>query len=194
MSFFSVVEFEKKLADFYSAPYAVATDCCTHALELCLIHKQIKTTKCPEHTYISVPFTLTKLGVEWDWCDDQWQNYYYLHNTNIIDAAVYFKEGSYIPGTLMCLSFQFKKPLSLGRGGAILCDKYEDYVALKKLSYDGRFGDQPWSEQEIDTLGYHYYMTPETAIMGIDKLKSAQATKTWGWVDYPFLPSFKVFR
>ena len=27
---------EKNLAAFTGAPYAVATDCCTHALELCL--------------------------------------------------------------------------------------------------------------------------------------------------------------
>ena len=26
--------FEKKIADFFGAPYAIATDCCTHALEL----------------------------------------------------------------------------------------------------------------------------------------------------------------
>ena len=28
--------FEQKIAGFFGAPYAVATDCCTHALELSL--------------------------------------------------------------------------------------------------------------------------------------------------------------
>ena len=36
MSFFVVDEFESALADWWGAPYAVATDCCTHAIELCL--------------------------------------------------------------------------------------------------------------------------------------------------------------
>jgi len=31
-----VTEFESQIADFFGAPYAVATDSCTHALELCL--------------------------------------------------------------------------------------------------------------------------------------------------------------
>ena len=32
----TVLEFEKRVADFFGSPYAVATDCCTHAIELCL--------------------------------------------------------------------------------------------------------------------------------------------------------------
>ena len=36
MNFETVQEFEKQIAKFYGAPYAVATDCCTHAVELCL--------------------------------------------------------------------------------------------------------------------------------------------------------------
>ena len=31
-----VEKFEQELAKFYGAPYAVVTDCCTHAIELCL--------------------------------------------------------------------------------------------------------------------------------------------------------------
>ena len=31
-----VIEFENRIADFYGSPYAVAIDCCTHALELVL--------------------------------------------------------------------------------------------------------------------------------------------------------------
>ena len=196
MSFDTVSEFEYNLAKFYNSPYAVAVDCCTHAIELSLIYTRVAAATCPTHTYISVPFTCTKLGINWKFENKQWQDYYYLGNTNIVDAAVYFKEGGYIPGTFMCLSFQFKKPLNLGRGGAILCDNYEDYVELKKLSYDGRFGNQPWSEQNISTIGYHYYMTPETAQAGIDKLPTAylRATKQWGWQDYPDLSVMEVFR
>jgi len=196
MSFQAVESFEKTIAQFYNAPYAVATDCCTHAVELCLRLKNPPIAKVPKHTYISIPFTLEKLKIHWAWYSEmQWHDYYYLDGTNIIDAAVYFQKDGYIPNSLMCLSFQFKKPLNLGRGGAILCDSHDDYVALKKMSYDGRYGDTPWAQQNIDTVGYHYYMTPETAQMGIDKLPevAAKQWRQWSWLDYPDLSTMEVF-
>lgn len=196
MSFDAVTQFEHAIAKYYNAPYAVAVDCCTHAVELSLRHTQVRAATCPIHTYISIPFTFEKLNIKWSFENKEWTDYYYLGNTNIIDAAVYFKEGGYIPDTFMCLSFQFKKPLNLGRGGAILCDREEDYIALKKMSYDGRYGNEAWANQDIDTIGYHYYMTPETAQMGIDKLPTAhlRATKQWGWQDYPNLSTKRVFH
>lgn len=39
------------------------------------------------------------------------------------------------------------------------------------MVYDGRSDDKPWGEQDIDMIGYHYYMTPETASLGIEKFK-----------------------
>ncbi len=42
-------------------------------------------------------------------------------------------------------------------------------------------------EQDIKSIGYHYYMTPETAQLGLDKLPNAISTpaKVWTWEDYP---------
>ena len=47
-----------------------------------------------------------------DWRDEDWTDFYYLGGTNIIDAAVLWKESSYLPDTFMCLSFQFRKHLT----------------------------------------------------------------------------------
>ena len=96
-------------------------------------------------------------------------------------------------GQLMCLSFQFKKMLGLGRGGAILCPNENEYNELKRMAYDGRDDNKPWAEQNIKTIGYHYYMTPETAQLGIEKLKTAKPNKLWTSQDYPYLPEMKVF-
>lgn len=196
MSFKTVRDFERAIADYYDAPYAVAVDCCTHAIELCLRYMRPKTSiGIPTHTYISIPFLCEKLGLDWHWENTEWENYYTISGTDIIDAAVDFRPHSYIPLSFTCLSFQFKKPLSLGRGGAILCHYESDYDALKKMAYDGRVDDQPWGDQAIDTIGYHYYMTPETAQMGLDKLPvvAKQKWPTWNWKDYPFLPDMPVF-
>lgn len=196
MSFEAVKEFEKEIASFFGAPYAVAVDCCTHGIELCLRHKEIKKMVVPAQTYISIPLLSKKLGIELDWKEEEWQNYYYIGNTNIIDAAVLWKKDSYIPGTFMCVSFQFRKHLSLGRGGVILCDNIEDYKTLKKMSYDGREPDIPWASQNISTIGYHYYMTPETASLGLKKLPEAKKTtpRQWTLDDWPDLRNMEVFK
>ena len=74
----------------------------------------------------------------------------------------------------MCVSFQYQKHLSLGRGGIILLDNEEDFITLKKMSYDGRMPNIPWRDQNIDTVGFHYYMTPETAKLGLEKMTESE--------------------
>ena len=196
MSFESVTKFERALAEWWGAPYAVATDCCTHAVELSLRYTESDNVTVPKHTYVSIPMTAQKLGLTWQFTDVTWWDYYYLGNTNIIDGAVYWRQGGYIPDTFQCLSFQFRKPLNLGRGGAILCESFQDYLNLKAMSYDGRIGDKPWAEQSIQLWGYHYYMTPETAELGIEKLPDSLAghNKTWSASDYPDLSTLPVFK
>ena len=154
MSFDVVGEFEQEIARFFGAPYAVAVDCCTHGLELCLRFTEAQ-----------------KINVLW-------------------------KRDSYISNTFMCLSFQFKKHLNLGRGGIILLDDKESYESLKKMSYDGRILNIPWRKQNITTMGYHYYMTPETAKLGLEKLPQAIKDKPvkWALTDWPDLRKMGVFE
>lgn len=195
MSFQVIANFEKEIAKFFGAPYAVAVDCCTHGLELSLRYKESKKITVPKHTYLSVPMLANKLNLELEWKDEKWQDYYYLTD-EIIDAAVLWKPNSYVPNTYMSVSFQFKKHLSLGRGGVILFDHKEAYDVLKKMSYDGRSPDLPWTEQNIKTIGYHYYMTPETAELGLKKLPTAIATppKQWVYTDWNDLTTMDVFK
>tara|TARA_B100001093_G_scaffold135533_3_gene128027 strand:- start:4881 stop:5465 length:585 start_codon:yes stop_codon:yes gene_type:complete len=190
-----VKDFEDKVAKFFGAKYAVAVDSCTHGLELCLRMQNIKELCVPKRTYISVPFLANKLGIPLKWKEESWQDYYFIEGTNIADAAVLWRKGSYVPNTFMCLSFQFQKHLSLGRGGMILTDNKQASEDLKKMSYDGRLPDVPWRDQDISSFGYHYYMTPETAQIGLDKLEDAINTKPKKWVinDWPDLTKMKVF-
>jgi len=196
MSFDSVNKFENMIAAFFGANYAVAVDCCTHGLELCLRHQGIKYFTVPKRTYISVPFLAKKIGAKFDWRDEDWSDFYFLGDSNIADAAVLWRKNSYIDGTLMCLSFQFRKHLSLGRGGMILTNDEEEARILKKMSYDGRDPEVPWREQNIDTMGFHYYMTPETAKLGIEKLPEAIKTppKKWLVTDWPDLTKMEIFK
>lgn len=193
---FSVVEkFEQKIAEFFGSPYAIAVDSCTHGVELCLRLFKVKTFDCPKHTYLSIPFLANKLGINLVWNDEKWLDYYRL-TASIIDAAVLWKRNSYIPNTFMSLSFQFQKHLNLGRGGMILTDNGDAAIELKKMSYDGRLPMIPWRNQDIDTIGYHYYMTPETAQKGLDKLEDAINTipRQWTINDWPDLTQMKIFK
>ena len=196
MSFKVVSDFENEIAHWFGAPYGVAVDCCTHGIELCLRFKDASYVEVPKRTYLSVPFLADKLGIELKWRDETWVDYYKLGGTNIYDAAVLWKEDSYIPGSFMCLSFQFQKHLSLGRGGMILTDNRESMWELKKMSYDGREPDIPWREQNIESMGYHYYMAPETAMLGLKKLPEAIKTKPRQWVvtDWPDLTQMEIFK
>tara|TARA_R110001583_G_scaffold107332_2_gene255956 strand:- start:4776 stop:5372 length:597 start_codon:yes stop_codon:yes gene_type:complete len=196
MSFKVVTEFENKVKEFFGAPHAVAVDCCTHGIELCLRQQNVKSITVPKRTYISVPFLAHKLDIELKWKDDKWKDFYWIEDTNIVDAAVLWREDSYIPGTCMCISFQFQKHLSLGRGGMILTDDKEASLELKKMTYDGRLPDIPWREQNINSMGYHYYMSPETAQIGLDKLPTAINTtpKKWVITDWPDLTEMEIFK
>ena len=196
MSFKSVEDFENKIAEFYGAPYAVAIDSCTHGIELCLIYTETVWFTVPAQTYLSVAFLGGKIGIGWDWKEEDWEDYYRIGNTDIYDAAVLWKKDSYIPNTFMCLSFQFQKHLSLGRGGMILTDDEIAAKELKKMSYDGREQGIPWRDQNEKTVGYHYYMTPETAELGLSKLLGAIETIPRKWVieDWPDLRTMEIFK
>ena len=64
------------------------------------------------------------------------------------------------------------------------------------MSYDGRHPDIPWREQNIEMVGYHYYMTPETAALGLKKLPNALKSKPVQWTinDWPDVSKMKVFN
>jgi hypothetical protein len=198
MDFNIVSEFEKRVSEFFGSKFAVAVDSCTHGIELCLRYTKETKINVPKRTYLSVPFLAEKMNLQREWRDEEWQDYYTVNcgDKRIIDAAVLWEKGSYLPNTFMCLSFQYQKHLSLGRGGMILLDNETDYLILKKMSYDGRLPNVPWRDQNIECVGYHYYMTPETAKLGLEKLNDAINTPPRKWVynDWPDLTQMDIFK
>jgi hypothetical protein len=91
-----------------------------------------------------------KLGITFEWRDEEWQDYYYLGGTNIIDAAVLWERGSYISNTFMCVSFQYPKTFIFGpRWNYLDGLAKKDAIMLEKMSYDGRLPNIPWRDQDI---------------------------------------------
>lgn len=171
--FEKILEFEQALAAYTGAPYVIMTDCCTHAIELCLRHDRVERTRFTAFTYLSVPMTMHKLGIAYGLTGEQWQGEYHFANTRIWDSARRLEPGMYRAGQLQCLSFGHSKPLEIGHGGAILVDDADSYQTLSRMRYDGRdITIAPWQTQQEFVVGYHYRPTPEDAVLGLDLLQT----------------------
>jgi dTDP-4-amino-4,6-dideoxygalactose transaminase len=178
LTFDKIFEFESQLAEFVGSPYAVMTDCCTHAIELCLRYEQVRYCEFTAFTYLSIPMTMHKLGISYKLIPDYWTGEYRFQNTCIWDSARRLEQNMYRSGMMQCLSFGFDKPLSIGRGGAILLDNRNAYDALIEMRYDGRnLNIRPWPEQKTFRVGYHYKPTPEEAVKGLILLNQLKLDK-----------------
>jgi dTDP-4-amino-4,6-dideoxygalactose transaminase len=187
--FDKILKFEQELAAYTGAPYVVMTDCCTHAIELCLRYDGVKECSFTPYTYLSVPMTMHKLGIRYSYHDHDWQRWigeYPFVDTRIWDSARRLEPNMYRSGQMQCLSFGHGKPLQVGRGGAILLDDTRAYNHLLRMRYDGRnLTIAPWQDQNIFTVGYHYRPTIEEAELASALLK--------GLIDSPKSPEFVAY-
>ena len=170
--FEKIKQFEDALAEYTGAPYAVMTDCCTHAIELCLRYDRVKELVMTPYTYLSIAMTMHKLGIKYYYKEEEWTGEYRFHGTRIWDSARRLQKNMYRAGQMQCLSFGHDKPLHIGRGGAIILDDKSAYDAIIRMRYDGRdLNIKPWVEQQEFRVGYHYKPTPEEAVQGMALLE-----------------------
>jgi FkbM family methyltransferase len=198
-------DFEQSLCDYTGAPYAVTIDNQSNALFLALYYEKIKgqTITIPSRTYPSVPCEVIHAGgkVKFeDFGGTTLKGAYQLHPTKVWDSALRFTTDMYIPNTHMCLSFTGPyKHLKLGKGGAILTDDYEAYKWFKRARYSGR-NECSYHEDELDMIGWNFYMMPELASRGL--LLMNQFYKVDGTpkhnedleLPYPDLSKFDVYK
>tara|TARA_R110000796_G_scaffold222102_2_gene338254 strand:+ start:826 stop:1527 length:702 start_codon:yes stop_codon:yes gene_type:complete len=161
--------FEKKVAKFAGSKYAVAVDCCSHGLLLCMKYLKCKDTiTIPKHTYISTPAQIVHAGCDVEFEDLEWSGIYQLKPYPIWDGAVRWQKDMFVGGdNLQVVSFQIKKRVPIGRGGMIMTDSKEAYDWLKFASYDGRDLNKYYADDDFKMVGWHFYMTPEDAARGI---------------------------
>jgi dTDP-4-amino-4,6-dideoxygalactose transaminase len=192
-------DFENAVAKYTGAPYCVATTSCTMAIFLSLQWLKSRgelpdVIECPKRTYVSVPMQIVHAGSKISFVDHEWYANYRLDPTPIIDSARYFSSDMYLDGTLTCTSHHWGKTLGLQQGGCILTDDWEAVKWLRKARFDGRTpGVKPKDDEFI--LGWHAYLSPEIAALGLMKLsllpKHNMAIPS---DDYPDLSKAEVFR
>jgi len=197
---FFIDRFEEEICKYTGAPYCVLVDSCTNAIFLCLKHLEdscfipweLRDIVIPKNTYVGVAHSIVNAGWTVTLADIKWRGYYDLGDTCIVDSAVDFHKNMYQKGKMQCLSFQQKKRLSIGKGGAILLDNASDYEALKELSFDGRSRVKPiedWGR------GFHMNMTPDQAARGLLILNQIdlRPDKKGCFADYSDLSKVKYF-
>jgi dTDP-4-amino-4,6-dideoxygalactose transaminase len=188
--------FEKKVAEFAGSKYAVSTDCCTHALFLCMLYRKEarnltakKGVVIPNHTWWSIPQYIKFAGMKPVYKDIKWMGGYWLGDLDIWDGAVRWQTNMY-QGGFHCLSFQIKKNVPIGRGGMILTDDKDAYGLLSKMRYDGRNMETDYMDRKhVVKRGFHFYMTPEDAARGILIMDAMpkEMPDAAHWKDYPDL-------
>jgi dTDP-4-amino-4,6-dideoxygalactose transaminase len=192
MSFARLFEFEARLSNYTGAPYVVVTDCCTHAIELCLRYDRVRRVRFSAFTYLSIPQVMNTLDISYGLTDEQWQGEYMFHGTRIWDSARRLQQGMYRPGSMQCVSFGHTKPLELGRCGAVLLDDKDAYSWISRARSDGRdLAISPWTQQQTFALGWHYCPSLETCALGIQKLAIHVGVCQSGF-EYPDLRTLNI--
>lgn len=179
MNPFAVVEqFEKAIAEYTGAPWAVACDSCTNAIFLCLKwlewagKEKPRRVIIPSETYLSVPMAIWHAGydISFDPRMNNWTGEYQLNPLPVWDSARRLRRGMYRVGQFQCLSFHTRKHLPIGKGGMILTDSVGAATWLKRARYEGR-GPMPYKDDDITFMGWNMYMTPEQAARGLALLQ-----------------------
>jgi len=183
-----VRDFEKGLCEYTGSPYAVTTNSCTMALLLSVAwhlnhrgldryydnwddaYKLSPTVEIPKKTYVSVPMSIIHVGGKPAFRDEDWSGCYQLKPLPVWDCARRLTLWMYQPGQFQCLSFHWSKTLGIQQGGAILHDDPEADKWLRKARFDGRTEGVKPKDDKFDTLGWHCYMSPEIAALGLMRL------------------------
>jgi dTDP-4-amino-4,6-dideoxygalactose transaminase len=197
--------FEQELCRYLGSPYAVAVDSATSAIELCLLRENVKGLEIsiPERTYMSAPCSIVQAGAKVKWIPVEGTTLtgaYQLYPTRIYDSALRFTADQYIAGQLQCVSMTgCYKHLKIGKGGAILCDREEDYEFFKRARNSGR-GEMSYHLDKFESLGRNVYMQPTVAALGLllmgqfyeitgEKIHNKDKT-----LPYPKLSNFPIYN
>lgn len=197
-------DFEKALSDYTGAPYVVTVDNASNAIFLSLMYENIngKEITIPSRTYPSVPCEVIHAGgkVKFDKVDgNTLKGAYQLSPTKVWDSALRFTSKMYIPNTHMCISFTGPyKHFKLSKGGAILTDDENAYFWFKRARYSGR-RECSYHDDNLDMLGWNFYMMPELAARGLLLMNQFYTSKGVAIenpdleLSYPDLSRFKIY-
>ena len=174
------------------------------------------TVTIPKRTYVSVPMQILNAGLRLHLENKEWSGMYSLKPFRIWDSARWFTSGLFEkacsaggghPHNYVCCSFHSTKTLGIKRmwysgelwdieqGGCILHNDPEADKWFRKARFDGRTEGVAPKDDTFDMLGYHCYMSPATARLGLELLtKLPKDNPPLPNDDYPDLSLSPIFR
>lgn len=210
-------EFERIIAEYTGAPFAIAVDNCCNALHLALDYwMRYEMTRIPklmsmysgdrlrisipERTYPGVPCEIINVGLKVDFTPidgNSIKGEYQLFPSQVWDSALTFKKNMYRASQYQCLSFTgHKKILKLSKGGMILTDNEDAMRWFKKMRFSGR-GEVSYHNDDFDKdgiIGRNCYMMPELAARGLLLMVEMPDYNEDVEVKYPNLSQFKCYQ
>lgn len=165
----------------------------------------------PNRTYVGVAMSIIHAGGWPAFRDAAWSGAYRLDPLPIWDSARRFRRGMYSwsdawnpargesapsrGGEMVCLSFHWSKVLGIEQGGAILLADPEADRWLRMARFDGRQQGVAPTKQKNWILGYHAYLSPETAAKGLMRLSLLKGDEPdLPNSDYPDLSTLRIFQ
>jgi dTDP-4-amino-4,6-dideoxygalactose transaminase len=198
-------DFEKAVAAYTGAPYCVAVNSCTNALFLSLMWAKKRYQECgyglptidmPSRSYVSVPMQIKHAGFDVSFRSERWQGFYELRPARIFDCARLFTSNMYDQmGGFVCTSHHWGKTLGLQQAGCILHSNEAADRWLRRARFDGRTEGVPPAEDAFEFCGWHMYLSPEIAALGLMKLSVLPRHNAPLPNDnYPDLSKLPIFR
>lgn len=198
--------FEQTIANFAGAKCGVAVSSCTNAIFLSLQYlksigelKDGDTITIPSHTFLSVPCQIKLCGLKVKFKDIKWTGRYRLSPTLVHDCATRFKINMFygFEYELLCLSFQYRKHIKIGRGGMIITNDKDAVEWLKKARINGRNINVTQFDDQLEFVGWNLYMLPEQAARGLslfEAMSDKNPPDCGSNETYPDLSKLKVFK
>jgi dTDP-4-amino-4,6-dideoxygalactose transaminase len=200
-------DFEAALCEYTGAPFAVTTTSCTMALLLAVAWHLGRAKRdgswyppaveIPKRTYVSVPMSIIHAGGRPTFRDEDWRGCYQLRPLPVFDSARWFTGEmfkSFYPA-MVCVSFHWSKTLGIQQGGAILHDDQEADKWLRRARFDGRAEGVAPKDDVFTFAGWHCYMSPEVAALGLMRLSLLpKHNEPLPNDDYPDLSQMRIFQ
>ena len=186
-----VNDFEKALSAYTGAPYVVCVNSCSSALLLAFSFYKPTTLIFPSKTYCSAPMAAIHAGHKVEFRPFSWIGEYQLAPIPVWDSARRFTSGMYRAKQYQCVSFQTSKILGIEQGGAILHDNKIADEWFRRARFDGRLSAL---EKVPQQLGFHCYMNPSTASLGIQRLSCLPKDNPDQVVEFPDLSKLDIWN
>jgi dTDP-4-amino-4,6-dideoxygalactose transaminase len=183
----AVFQFEKELAEYTGAKYALALNSCTSALFLSLkweVMHGLKKVIIPSMTVPLVANAVLQAGLQFEFhSDTAWVgDRYLLLWSSVIDSAHRIRRMDYRhfdPSVKICYSFYPTKSIGSADGGAIVTDDKEFIEWARQASVYGRnqatMRQNSW-DYEINMLGYKLNWNNLQAVIALEQLRRLDKT------------------